>query len=379
VTRQPLTTVLKRGAQALLLLSLVGGTVGFVATQKTVTLSIDGTPRVIHTFAGTVGEMLDRQGIEVGEHDAVTPDASDPVSDGETVALRYGRLLNLTLDGEKRQIWVTARNVNEALSQLGMRADGAYLSASRSMSIGRSGLSLAIRTEKDLTIAADGAVTELSTTASTVSDALDDAGIAVGPNDIVAPTRGTALTEDTTITVTRVTSEELAQTVPIANQVETRQDPNMYKDQTKVLQAGSPGARVLRFRVVKYDGKEAYRIGLGDAVAKQPVNEIRVVGTRSRPAAPPPGGGGGSYEGGSTVWDRLASCESGGNWAINTGNGYYGGLQFSLGTWLAYGGGAYAHLPSDATRSEQIAVAARLRAVSGYHPWPACARRLGLI
>jgi uncharacterized protein YabE (DUF348 family) len=372
------SVVLKRGAQALLLLSIVGGTIGFVATQKTVTLSVDGTPRVIHTFAGTVGEMLDRQGIDVGEHDAVTPAASEPIADGETVALRYGRLLNLTLDGEKRQIWVTARSVSEALSQLGMRAEGAYLSASRSMSIGRSGLKLAIRTEKDLSIAADGAVTDLSTTAATVADALDEAGITLGPDDLVAPTRGTMLTEDTSITVTRVTSEELAQTVAIPNQVETRQDPSLYKDQTKVLQAGSQGARVLRFRVVKYNGKEAYRIGLGDAVTKQPVNEIRVVGTRSRPAAPPPGGGG-SYSGGSTVWDRLAQCESGGNWSINTGNGYYGGLQFSLGTWLAYGGGAYAHLPSDASREQQIAVAERLRAVSGYHPWPACARRLGLI
>ncbi len=81
---------------------------------------------------------------------------------------------------------------------------------------------------------------------------------------------------------------------------------------------------------------------------------------------------------GTTVWDDLAKCESGGNWAINTGNGYYGGLQFNLGTWQDYGGAAYAAYPHDATREEQIAVAERLRDARGYAPWPACRAKLGL-
>jgi hypothetical protein len=81
---------------------------------------------------------------------------------------------------------------------------------------------------------------------------------------------------------------------------------------------------------------------------------------------------------GTSVWDDLARCESGGNWAINTGNGYYGGLQFSHGTWLAYGGGEFAEYPHQATREEQIIVAERLRAARGYAPWPACRAKLGL-
>ena len=81
---------------------------------------------------------------------------------------------------------------------------------------------------------------------------------------------------------------------------------------------------------------------------------------------------------GDSVWDDLARCESGGNWAINTGNGYYGGLQFSLGTWQGYGGAEFAAYPHEATRVEQIAVAERLRAARGYAPWPACRLKLGL-
>ena len=81
---------------------------------------------------------------------------------------------------------------------------------------------------------------------------------------------------------------------------------------------------------------------------------------------------------GTTVWDDLARCESGGNWAINTGNGYYGGLQFSHPTWHGYGGGEFAEYPHEATREEQIVVAERLRDARGYQPWPACRLKLGL-
>ena len=76
-----------------------------------------------------------------------------------------------------------------------------------------------------------------------------------------------------------------------------------------------------------------------------------------------------------SVWDRLAQCESGGNWGINTGNGYSGGLQFSAGTWRANGGTGSAH---NASRAEQIRVAERVRASQGWGAWPACSAKLGL-
>ena len=77
-------------------------------------------------------------------------------------------------------------------------------------------------------------------------------------------------------------------------------------------------------------------------------------------------------------WDKLAQCESGGNWAINTGNGYYGGLQFSYGTWLAYGGGEFAPTANLATREQQIIIAERTLAGQGWGAWPACSARHGL-
>jgi len=91
-----------------------------------------------------------------------------------------------------------------------------------------------------------------------------------------------------------------------------------------------------------------------------------VTRSATRSASAPAGGG---------VWDRLAQCESGGNWGTNTGNGYSGGLQFAQGTWAANGGSGSAH---NASRAEQIRVAERVRASQGWGAWPACSSKLGL-
>ncbi|MDF1606407.1 transglycosylase family protein [Nocardioides sp. YIM 152315] len=78
------------------------------------------------------------------------------------------------------------------------------------------------------------------------------------------------------------------------------------------------------------------------------------------------------------TWERLAHCESGGRWHINTGNGYFGGLQISPGTWRGYGGRRFARLPHGATKREQIKVAERIKRGQGWGAWPACTSRLGL-
>ncbi|MEJ6019815.1 resuscitation-promoting factor Rpf1 domain-containing protein [Corynebacterium sp. H113] len=77
-------------------------------------------------------------------------------------------------------------------------------------------------------------------------------------------------------------------------------------------------------------------------------------------------------------WERLAECESGGNWHINNGNGYYGGLQFSPSTWTGFGGGEFAPTADRATKDQQIWVAEKVLASQGWNAWPACSQRLGL-
>jgi hypothetical protein len=139
-----------------------------------------------------------------------------------------------------------------------------------------------------------------------------------------------------------------------------KKDDSMKAGETKVVRAGKPGIRNVTYAFVFENGKLASRHVIKQDVLKKPRAKVVRVGTQVPDGA----------------WDRLAQCESGGNWHINTGNGYYGGLQFSLGTWHAYGGTG---LPSQHSRETQIAIATKLRNASGgYGAWPACAAKLGL-
>jgi len=115
-------------------------------------------------------------------------------------------------------------------------------------------------------------------------------------------------------------------------------------------------------------GGDAASSGRGRAIGWTPSHGRHVAAPARRR-----GGSAANVSGG--VWDRLAACESGGNWSINTGNGYSGGLQFSPGTWRANGGSGSA---ASASRAEQIRVAQRIRASQGWGAWPSCSRRLGL-
>ena len=75
------------------------------------------------------------------------------------------------------------------------------------------------------------------------------------------------------------------------------------------------------------------------------------------------------------AWDRLALCESGGNWQANTGNGFYGGVQFTLQSWEAVGGYGY---PNNASKDDQIAKATKLQQMQGWQAWPVCSKKVGL-
>jgi hypothetical protein len=114
---------------------------------------------------------------------------------------------------------------------------------------------------------------------------------------------------------------------------------------------------------------------LTSKVVSEAVDEKVAIGTKPKPEAeteteePPASGNAGA-------WDRIAQCESGGNWAANTGNGYYGGLQFSSGTWAAYGGRSYAPNAHQASKAQQIAIAEKVRAARGsYADWPVCGKK----
>jgi uncharacterized protein YabE (DUF348 family) len=351
-----------------LTLALVAGVLGFVAlTHKTVTLSLDGRTEQVSTGADTVADVLSAQGIDVGRHDLVVPALNTALDDGARIAVRFGRPLDLVLDGDQTRHWVTATDVNTALHQLGLRLGDARLSTSRGASIDRSGMRLNVVTPKRITYAVGAAKpTHAKVAALTVAQALKMQGVHVDANDQVKPGLGKLVDKRDRITVTRVrvATNKVTESIPFETQ--STSDDSMYKGEQTVVRAGRAGHRDVTYKLRYENGRLVGRHVVAVRNVVQPVAALVKVGTKEKEVVPTTS----SYSSGSSVWDAIAACESGGNWAANTGNGYYGGLQFNLGTWQSYGGSG---LPSENSREQQIAIAEKVRAASGgYGAWPNC-------
>ena len=311
-------------------------------TLHTVTLSDRGAAAVeVTSAAKTVGALLTEQGIALGPNDRVSPALDAAVAEGQAIAI------------------VTLPTVSVA-------------------------------------IGADPVLTQ-AVEASTVGDVLAQQGVILGPFDTVAPALEAPIADGLQIVVTRIgfvdstTIEAVAQ--PADQQ---REDSAMAAGTTSVVQQGQPGQVEVTTRVQVTNGQngapyELFRRTIAEATptivavgTRQPVQEQAAPAVAATPnrqpapapepepepaaAAPVPSGSSG------VNWDGIANCESTNNWSINTGNGYYGGLQFDISTWNSAGGGAYASRPDLATREQQIAVAENLYASRGLSPW-ACGYR----
>lgn len=315
---------LLRGALIAGILALSAGTAAAFLMHKTITITVDDEPRTIHTFAASVAGALQSAGLRVAEQDSLAPAANSVLEDGSRIVLKRGRPLDLTVDGTQHEIWTTALTVESALNQVGMPSRGVQLSADPSRRIPLDGMELVVRTAKPITLLDDDLpAKEVQSTALSVGDLLIQQGVPVREGDTVIPERATPVFPGMIVQVIRM---------GIAEHGEEHDEQRIVRPPVKKV--------------------------------KNP--EIRIVVRKSTVS-------------GATVWDQLARCESGGNWAANSGNGYYGGLQFDRSTWSANGGGQFAPYPYQASREQQIAVAQRVHNARGnYRAWPACSARLGL-
>lgn len=348
-------------------LAVAGTTFAYAALNNDVTLAVDGQTQEVSTMSNTVGDVLASQDITVGAHDVVAPNLDAPVVDGTKIAVQYGRQVTVTVDGAKQTFWTTATNVDQALQSLELDSTGAELSTSRSAGIGREGLDFSVNTVKSITVDAGGQERKVKTTALTVGNALDDAGIAVDANDKVSAKESAKLKDGMSITVVKVDIKTVTKTEKIAFRTIDKNTDSLAKGKTKVQTEGKAGKRTVVLTEVRHDGKLVKRTEKSSKVVTKAVDRVVQVGTKEEAAA--------ASVGGNSVWDKLAQCESGGNWSINSGNGFYGGLQFMASTWRAMGGTG---LPHQHSRETQIAIAKKLQARAGWGQWPACSRKIGV-
>lgn len=383
---------------------LVGGTVGVVAigglaavgAQKNVVVDVNGEEMSLSTYSGDVAGALENAGVTVGDKDLVYPAPSEALADDETITVRTAKPVAVSIDGEEKTVTSTASTVSDLVGELPDVHAAAEVQADENAPV-TEGMKVDVTNPKIIAINDGGNVTYTSMAEKTVADVLTERGITVDSNDRVSPSLDTVIDEGTSINIDRVDVTETTEEVAVDPEVNYVEDPEAAEGTETVVDEGSAGVSHQVHRTVTVNGAEESNEVLSADQVKAAEPRTIAVGTK-KAAQPAPatqsaepavantsasqsGGNSGASApavGGGSVWDSLAQCESGGDWSINTGNGYQGGLQFSASTWSGYGGNAYAPSADQATREQQIAVAEKVQAGQGWGAWPACTSQLGI-
>ncbi|MFC9333295.1 MULTISPECIES: resuscitation-promoting factor [unclassified Arthrobacter] len=366
---------IKVGTQIVVLAALVLGLVAFVGNNKTVTLNVDGKVSSVQTFGGTVEEVVKSANVELQPADRVSPALDARIENGSVINVNLAKAVKVSLDGAEKTVSTTAQDVAGLVTQLGV-ASSSELSVPKDAQLAVDGSFVAISTPKTVSIIADGKARKTTTTAANVGEVLKDAGIRLAAADRSSQPAHAPVVNNMVIKVSRVdTGKTATVTQEVEFQTLTTESATLPKGEEKVTQEGVPGATTLTYKLVLVDGREASRTLVSKTTTREPVTEKITIGTKE---APKPAAA--ETESGNTgaaapammnvaMWDKIAQCESGGNWSINSGNGYYGGLQFDIQTWIGAGGGAYAPNASQATKAQQIDIANRVYADRGLQPW----------
>jgi resuscitation-promoting factor RpfB len=278
----------KYGLCSAVLAGLVGGTVAWTSTDKTVHLLVDGRSTTISTTASDVTEALRAAGYHVGPHDLVAPSPTSAVHDHATIVLKRGRLLRLDINGTDRSLWTTAVTVDQAMDQLGF-STADFTSVSRSRRLPLAATDIEVRTPRHVTVAHDGRTTALATTAATVGQLLRDIDVTLGPDDRLNVALSAAPTSAEQITVTRVDQHNVTTETPIPFATHKRNDPSLTAGRAKVVTAGRKGVRAVTWAVVYVDGRLAGRTRMGSAVVRRPTARVVRIGTKDElPASDTP-------------------------------------------------------------------------------------------
>ena len=253
---------------------------GFVTLNKTVTLRIDDRVQEVGTFAGSVGALLEEQGVEVGEHDEVSPPPAASLDDGMSVRVLVAKEITLLLNGTQRTVYVTGDRVQDVLDQINVRAERtASIEPSRSAPI-EDGDVIVYREAVAVKLTVGGSSRQIITNDPDVGTMLDGLGIVVRKSDRLTPVSSTPLSDGLSVRVVRVGTRVVTEDEQVPYGTQTRQSNEYLQGVRKVIRAGTSGLRRTTYEVRVEDGKEVARHQVGSRVVREPVDQIVVVGTR---------------------------------------------------------------------------------------------------
>lgn len=297
-------------------LTIAGGVAVAMALHKNdVVLSVDGETHSVSVREDTVKQVLEKDGITVGEHDVVAPSLDTKITNGMEISVLYGRQLQLTIDGEARTVWTTSRTVDDALTQLNLNDPDSKLSTSRSAAIGREGLSFNISTPKNVTVDAAGTPVELRV-AGTVGDALTAAKVTPDEDDVVTPAADTSLTDGMAISYTNVEKRATSKEEAVPFEKKEEKSDELEEGKTKVTTEGVNGVKTQNFVEVYHNGTLVSSELQNEQVTKEPVTQVTKVGTKK--ASKPSESGSGSGDGSDLGPAKGSSCQASYYWQGQT-------------------------------------------------------------
>ena len=369
----PKSTVTKRAVAGTVAGAvLVGGAGTALATQKQVTVDVNGEETNVRTYAADVAGALNSAGVEVAPEDLVYPAPGEKLSSGDTVTVRTAKPVAVVIDGVAQEITSTAGTVGELIDQAGVAGHSA-VDVDRDQPV-TDGMNLNVTTPKIVALRDGGDLTYVAAAAKTVGDLLAARGVTFDTDDRLNVALSDAIEPGMEIVLDRVSTVDRPETVVVEAPAEYVDDDSLDEGEEEVREKGEQGETKVIHRTVTVNGKVESEGVAEEKEVKKAKPALIARGTKQAgntgAAAPAVASG--------SVWDSLAQCESGGNWAINTGNGFSGGLQFTPSTWAGHGGTAYAPSAHLATREQQIAIAERVQASQGWGAWPACTASLGI-
>jgi len=254
-------------------------TVAYGALEKRVTVRVDGVPVAVRTHASTVGDVLDRTGVEVGALDRVEPSLDDDLSSGDVIEVYRAKTIILLLDGKPRTIVVTGRTIADVIEEVRLR--GWPLDTVRPAldTPVEEGMTIRYRHAVGVTVVHDGARDDVVTNATSVGQVLRDLGITLGARDKVEPKLTARPAQDMVIRVLRVGIRKELRTIEIPYDTVIRRDPSMEFGERKTIQDGRSGLKRIVYRARYVNGERVARAVVSTKVVREARTRIIAVGS----------------------------------------------------------------------------------------------------
>ncbi|MBU8790916.1 ubiquitin-like domain-containing protein [Oceanobacillus caeni] len=263
-----------------LALVLFTSMVVFESTKAEVIITNNGEEKKIKTHKNTVGEILDQEGIEVGDHDALSHNLDADIEDGMKIDYESAKRLTLEIDGKVHTYYSTAQTLKEFLEEQSLSFSKDDEVSLQDNDILKDGQEIKVKKAFEVTVNDGGEEKASKVTGGTVQNLLEKSEIELNDLDKISPSLDDVVTKDTVITITRVEKKKEKVVEEVAFDTETKEDSSLEKGKEKVVTEGEKGKVHKTFEVTLENGEEVDRKLLDEAIQEKKVNRVVAVGTK---------------------------------------------------------------------------------------------------